>query len=245
MLQAARKLRHFVSIAKKGVTSFSDVVTHGSFSYSAAGEDRLVLAWLDVGYHLGDASKIRYCDIGAADPKRLSNTYLLYERGASGVLVEPDPEQAEVLGKARPRDTVLNVGVAFDERRRATLKRFTARVFNTFSAEQANAVLESSKTWGSDQRQQIVDEVEVSLVPINDILAQHFAGGIHFVSIDAEGVDFLILKAIDFDRFRPKMICIERSRTTAELDSVLNPHGYQLVSVTPDNAVYRLVQDGI
>jgi len=242
MLQAARKLKHVVARKRRWFRSFSDAVAHGNLSYSAAGEDRLVLAWLDVAYQLGDASKIRYCDIGAAEPKRLSNTYILYDRGGSGVLVEPDPEQVEALRKERPRDTVLNVGVAFDERRRATLKRFTARVFNTFSAEQANVVLESSKNWASDQLQQLVDEVEVPLVPINDILAEHFADtGIHFVSIDAEGVDFLILKSIDFDRFRPKMICIERSRPIGELDAVLTPHGYQLVSVTPDNAVYRLV----
>jgi hypothetical protein len=37
-------------------------------SYSGAGEDRFVLAWLQVVYGLSDASKIRYCDIGANHP---------------------------------------------------------------------------------------------------------------------------------------------------------------------------------
>jgi FkbM family methyltransferase len=218
-----------------------EVPSHPDLSYSAAGEDRLVLSWLQVVYQLNDASKIRYCDIGAAAPKTLNNTYALYARGASGVLIEPDPEQAQVLQSARPRDTVLSVGVAFDERRSATLRKFTSRVFNTFSDEQANVVLESSKNWHPSQRQTIVGEVEVQLVPVNEILAKHFPDGeIHFMSIDTEGVDFLILQSIDFNRFRPKMICIELSRPTTDLDKLLKPFGYEFVARSPDNAIYRL-----
>ena len=228
----------------KNSPAMSGIPPDANLSYSAAGEDRLVLSWLQVAYQLYDGAKIRYCDIGAAHPTRLNNTYALYRVGASGVLIEPDPEQAKVLREARPRDTVLNVGAAFDDRRSAKLKRFTARVFNTFSIDQANLVVESSKNWKPDQLQEIVDEIEVQLVPINIILEEHFRDGeIHFVSIDAEGVDFFILKSIDFVRFRPKMICIERSRPTSELDTVLSPWGYELISQTPDNAIYRLVKE--
>jgi FkbM family methyltransferase len=244
MLQLSR-LKRFASRAvrrlrlkdRRAISSDSSA----SLSYSAAGEDRVVIAWLQVVYQFYDGAKIRYCDIGAAHPTRINNTYALYQMGASGVLIEPDPEQAKVLQEARPRDRVLNVGAAFDDRRSAKLKRFTARVFNTFSTDQANHVLESSKNWRPDQLQQVVDEVEVQLVPINEILEEHFRdGGIHFISIDAEGVDFPILKSIDFSRFRPKLICIERSRAVEELDAVLNPHGYQFVATTPDNAIYKL-----
>jgi len=53
-------------------------------------------------------------------------------------------------------------------------------------------------------------------VPVNDILTNHFEAGLHFISIDAEGVDFPILQSIDFTRFRPKIICVEASRSLAE-----------------------------
>lgn len=234
---AVRVLRRLSRHLRIGLPFDFDV----NSSYSAAGEDRLVIAWLQVVFQFYDGAKIRYCDIGAAHPTRINNTYALYQIGASGVLVEPDPEQAKLLQETRPRDKVLNVGVAFDERRSAKLKRFTARVFNTFSADQADHVLQSSRNWRPDQLQKIVDEVEVPLVPINEILQEHFPGGeIHFISIDAEGVDFPILKSIDFNRFRPKMICIERSRSVEELDAVLNPYGYRFAATTPDNAIYKL-----
>ena len=58
----------------------------------------------------------------------------MYQRGARGILVEPDPQLADLLRKDRPRDVVLNVGAAFDERRSATLKRFNSEA-NRFVAE--------------------------------------------------------------------------------------------------------------
>ena len=203
------------------------------FSYSAAGEDRLVLSWLSTVYGLAP-SEIRYCDIGANHPRNLSNTFAMYQRGARGLLVEPDPQLADLLRKNRPRDIVLNVGAAFDERRSAKLKRFNSSVFNTFSDAQADLITSSSKNWRPDQLQDIQSEVEIQLVHVNDILSQGDA--LHFLSIDAEGVDLPILQAIDFNVFRPKMICIEAS---ANFDPILKPYGYEMTARTPDNVIYR------
>jgi FkbM family methyltransferase len=208
-------------------------------SYSAAGEDRIVLAWLEVVYRL-DLSKVRYLDIGANHPTELSNTFLLYRLCASGVLVEPDPDLCAALKNKRRRDTVLNVGAAFDVRRSARLKRLTARAFNTFSAEKAHDVTEASKNWKPDQRQAIVDEIDVKLVPINDILAEHFSTGVDFISIDTEGVDMQILQSIDFNRYKPKMVCVENSRPQNEFVELLSPFGYGFVAITPDNLIFRL-----
>ena len=241
MPQIAQFFKTFIPRAKGRLKRSIGYPPVDELSYSAAGEDRLVLAWLQVVYHLYNSSEVRYCDIGASHPKRLNNTYAIYLRGGSGVLVEPDPALIKDLKKERPRDVVLNVGVAFDDSRSAKLKRFTNSVFNTFSSDQANVVLEGSKNWAPHQLQQVVDEIEVPLVPINEILAQHFSSGIHFLSIDAEGVDFSILKSVDFARFKPKMICIEMSRSVIDINTILNPRGYELLAQTPDNAIYRLV----
>ncbi len=210
----------------------------GRMSYSAAGEDRVVLGWLQAVYHV-DVRQVRYCDIGANHPTELSNTFLFYSMGASGVLIEPDPDLCGALRQKRPNDVVLNVGVAFDERRSAKLKRLNERVFNTFSSTQAETVVNASKDWQPHQRQTVVDEIEIALAAANDVLAEHFGSGIDFISIDTEGVDLPILKSIDFQRFRPKMICIE---ATADFNPILEPAGYELTARTPDNVIYRLVR---
>lgn len=56
-------------------------------SYAGNGEDLIILGWLR-NYDC-DLARIRYVDVGANHPTFLSNTYLLYEAGARGVLIEP------------------------------------------------------------------------------------------------------------------------------------------------------------
>ena len=137
-------------------------------SYSGHGEDLLILSWLK--HYNCDVSTIRYVDVGAAHPTELSNTYLLYLHGARGVLIEPDPDQAAILRAKRPRDTVVNAGVAFDDRRSGELFRMSSRVFNTFSQHQAEFVMRSSEHWES--RERILDKLMVPLIPLNEIIAK-------------------------------------------------------------------------
>src|SRR5882762_7743018 len=101
-----RVKRKLAAILRPALEPISRDFFRGQFSHSAAGEDRLVIAWLQIVYGLSDASKIRYCDIGANHPRTLNNTFALYARGASGVLIEPDPDQCALLRKDRPRDVV-------------------------------------------------------------------------------------------------------------------------------------------
>ncbi len=209
----------------------------GTMSFSGGGEDVIVLSWLR---QLAiDVKTVRYLDIGAAEPVRLSNTYLLSLHGASGVLVEPDPDQAAVLRSARPGDIVLNVGVAFDERRRASLTRLSHRVFNSFSEDQVEAVLRQSETWSEQDRQSIVDRIEVDLVPIDRIIEEHFGRAApDFLSIDTERCDLAILKSLDLGRFLPTIICIEATAPAMECEALLKPRGYHLMCYTTDNLLF-------
>ena len=139
------KLWDVMKIRKNMVVAIRSLIGYPSFS--AAGEDRLVIAWLRVIARM-KMSDVRYCDIGANHPKYLSNTFALYRSGASGVLIEPDPLLCAKLRSARPRDSVVNVGVAFDDRTSAKLQRLSDRAFNTFLPEQANFVVRSSEKLG-------------------------------------------------------------------------------------------------
>lgn len=227
MLISARAIRELASAWKNKTRS----------SFSAYGEDLIVFAWLEAaGVSPAEAT---YLDVGAAHPQRLSNTFLLYRHGAKGVLVEPDPEQAAFLQAQRPRDTVLNAGVAFDERRQADLIRLSTRLFNTFHEDQAGKVVSASENWRPDQRQCVKDRVRVELIPINDIMQEHFSEArLDFLSIDVEAKDFDVLQSLDIARWKPRLICIEASAPESTVSPYLSPFGYSLVARTPDNLVY-------
>jgi FkbM family methyltransferase len=207
------------------------------YSYSPFGEDRVVLGWLvEAGVK---AENIRYLDIGASDPLVLNNTMLLYQCGGRGVLVEPDAEMAGKLKKRRGRDIVIDAAVAFDARRSAELIRMSSSVFNSFSERQVQHIVQSSAGWGAEQS--VIERVEVALIPINEIIERH-CGGVapHFLSIDAESVDFEILQSLDFQRFRPWIICAESSRPRSAFVDLLQPFGYRSICETPHNFIFAL-----
>ncbi|MBE7734535.1 FkbM family methyltransferase [Devosia faecipullorum] len=198
-------------------------------SYSASGEDLLLAAWLQMaGVPRRD---VRYLDVGASHPRILSNTYLFYRSGASGVLVEPNRHEGHLISQTRPRDTLLAGGVAFDDRRDATLFEFTSSVFNTFDEQAARDTMANMPT------EKIIGKRSVALLPISEIADKYFKSqDCHILSIDAEGVDGKILASIDFTTFRPWSICIET--VTAESLALLNNAGYTLLSRTPSNSVF-------
>src|SRR4051812_46188600 len=72
-----------------------------NFSFAQNGED--ILLWRC----FGDQQQGFYVDVGASSPIVDSVTHLFYERGWSGLNLEPIPERAAELRRARPRDITI------------------------------------------------------------------------------------------------------------------------------------------
>ena len=204
-------------------------------SYAQQGEDVVLQAVLE---HLGIA-RPRYLDIGAFHPSVSSNTFLLYARGSRGVLVEPNPHMAGLLRRARPEDTVLEVGVSVDGSESADYYVIRERPqLNTFSREQADRYVAESGP------QVIEAVVKVPLRTIDSILEEHFGSAPpDLVSIDVEGLDLPMLRSMSFDRFRPAVLCVEtlvygtkeQREPTLEL---LRGHGYEVRAGTFVNTIF-------
>lgn len=239
-VKGGRKVRHRLSTIKNrpSAANIPKIEHIPGQTFSANGEDVLCIAYL-----LAQGLKyeeIRYLDIGAAEPSRLSNTYLMYLRGAKGVLIEPDPESARILRQERPLDTVVEVGVAFGPQKSAIYHRFNKSVFNTFSAQQAKRVQKQSRSWGEGQEVELVDKLRIPLVPINQIIEEYLDNKTpHFLSVDAEGVDWEILTSLDFKKHLPNVICFEgRADQHLSDKNILTRLGYTPLCRTPDNLIY-------
>lgn len=205
----------------------------GVVSYSAHGEDLFVRGWLD---ELGvERTSIRYMDIGGNHPSVLSNTFLFYKMGGFGVVVEPTPREANMLAAARPRDTLIRAGVAFDYQRTATLFQFEPSVYNTFDPVQAEENFKMITDLGHSIERR--EAISVPLVPVMELAEKHFANQTcHFLSIDVEGVDSMILRSIDWSTFRPWFICCERPDD--EITAHILSSGYSLRCQVPHNAIF-------
>jgi FkbM family methyltransferase len=183
-----------------------------------------------------------YLDIGAADPIVENNTYLFYQKGSHGVLVEPNPAFGRKLEVQRPRDIVLNVGVGYDNDLRESdyfmVSGQDGSYLNTFSKEEAEIIV--SKSHGQRTIEKVV---KMPLVNINAIIDNHFPKAPDFVSIDTEGLDLDILKSFDFDRYRPAVFCVETlmigtMRVKTEILELMKAKGYGIRSGTFVNTIF-------
>ena len=191
-------------------------------SYAQCGEDLVVAGIL--GY-LG-VSDVSYLDIGAYDPIVINNTYLLYQKGFKGVLVEPNPVMCEKLRRVRPDDTTLAAGIGVSDVREADFYNMSDPSWNTFSKEEAEHQVKVTN--GEIYIEKVT---KMPLLEINGVMAEHFGGAPTFVSIDAEGIHLDLLQAIDYERYRPMVICVETlisgtTRKTPEVAEFMTSQGY-------------------
>lgn len=174
-----------------------------NISYSQCGEDLLisfVLMQLKI-------EKVSYVDIGAHHPKHINNTFLFYKDGAKGINIEPDPFLYNNFVKIRPKDINLNIGINDKESLSVETNDFfimSQRSLNTFSAQEAKEIERTSNY-------KIENITKVETHDINSILDRYLNNNnsLDLLSIDTEGLDFQILKALNFEKFAPKILCVE------------------------------------
>jgi FkbM family methyltransferase len=203
------------------IPSPSDQV-HGDESFSQAGEDLIVRFFFQVR----GIGKITYLDIGANDPIELSNTYYFYRRGYRGVLVEPNVSLCEKLRAVRPEDTTLVAGIGATSAKEADYYIMSQPGLNTFSKEEADHQTEVTKG-----RFSVKEVIKMPLLNINDVMIKYFRDAPTFLSVDTEGLDLEILKSINYERFRPNVICAETlvsstSKMIPEIPEFMASRGY-------------------
>jgi FkbM family methyltransferase len=190
-------------------------------SYAQNGED--VVLWRA----LGGVPNGRYIDIGANDPTVSSVSRAFYDRGWSGIAVEPDPDYARRFRSARPRDVVVEAVASDAARSTAVLHRIQGTGLSTI-AEDVRTYHESvgRSTTPIPVLSQSIDQI---------IEAAGFADEpIHFMSVDTEGSEASVLRSIDLARFRPWVIVVEATapnttvRTHAEWEPLLLEADYRL-----------------
>lgn len=164
-------------------------------SYSQKGED------LRIDKLLGYKKSGFYIDIGAYDPHRFSNTKRFYKKGWRGMNIEPNPNNYQKFIKYRKADINLNIGIGNVN---ATLNfyRFIPDTLSTFSEKEANRYIK--------QGCELKDSIDILVKKLANVLDEYCKDKkIDFITIDTEGFDMEVLKSNDWNRFRPKLICIE------------------------------------
>jgi FkbM family methyltransferase len=173
----------------------------GRLTWAQQGED--IVLW-HVLHHLLEIEQPTFMDVGAADPIKGNNTYLLYYTGSRGVVIEPNPAFAAALRAKRPEDRVVEAGIGVTDVAEADYYEIKGNpLLNTFSAEQV-AYLQKGKSESVVER-----VVKMPLLNINKVIEKELGRAPDLLSTDIEGLDFAILQSLDLSRFRPGAICAE------------------------------------
>jgi FkbM family methyltransferase len=194
-------------------------------SYAQNFED--VILWRS----LGDIKNGFYIDIGANDPAIDSVTKAFYDKGWSGINIEPVAEYYAELKKERSRDINLQVAVGASPGE-IEIWEWDIRGWATASPEVINKLLGEGHK-GIPKR--------VPCKTLSEICEdQRVRGDIHFLKIDVEGFEDQVIQGMDFKRFRPWILIIE---ATVPNSNKSNTKGWEDLVV---NAAYEFAYfDGL
>jgi FkbM family methyltransferase len=163
-----------------------------------------------------------YLDVGAADPVEYSVTKWFYDRGWSGINVEPQPGYFAALQADRPRDTNLNVGLS-DRPGTVTLYEAPDRPgWSTMEPAVADGFLA--------QGIELVER-EVAVLTLAEVCERYARGPIDFLKIDVEGFEPHVLRGADFARWRPRVVLVEATEVGRP---VLNHDGWEPLLLDAD-----------
>ncbi|MGE0879154.1 MAG: FkbM family methyltransferase [Acidimicrobiia bacterium] len=141
-----------------------------------------------------------YIDVGAGDPVVDSVTKVFYDSGWSGINAEPQVPLYMALCDQRPRDVTLNV--AFGDRH-GLLELHTAVDYWGLTTTDATIAAQH----GADGVR--IASRLVPVVPLNSVLDAVKPSRIDFLKIDVEGAELSVLRGMDFERWRPRVVVIE------------------------------------
>jgi FkbM family methyltransferase len=140
-----------------------------------------------------------YIDIGAMDPVQKSVTKMFYEKGWSGINIEPCRRSFDLLVAQRPRD--INLWLAASSRRGSVVLH---EIVGTGLSTTIEKHFRDYISRGLPYR-----DYSVPCRPLADICAEYAFSDIHFLKIDVEGAEKSVLEGADFNRFRPWLLAIE------------------------------------
>lgn len=164
-----------------------------------------------------------FVEVGAYDPVFQSQTLHLELTGWRGLLVEPVPEFAENLRRARQAQVVQCACVAPEASaagRVALLERrgHSTIIFNPRKVRPEEMVM------------------EVPAATLDTILEGAGLSRIDFLSVDVEGAEPDVLKGLTLSRFQPKLVVVDDRERFGETCAVLRAGNYHLVRRTGHNA---------
>ena len=176
-----------------------------------------------------------YVDAGCYHPLHLSNTYLLHKRNWSGINIDISQFSIDLFNFLRPND--LNIYSAVSNTDRDVTIYFQKKIsqLNTIYKE-----ISKKRMQGKIQEKNIKSQKLTTILNKSKFINRK----IDFLNIDLEGADYEALQSLDFNIYRPKVICVEindKDIISSNIFNFLNNLKYKLVWSSKSNLSHIFV----
>ena len=167
---------------------------------------------------LSNITSGRFLDIGAHDGITFSSTRRLWELGWSGVYVEPAPDVLPELRKnAGSNCEILPVAIG--------TKNGQMEFFSSNGDMVGSLSLNHVKLW---ENYRSFTKVNVDVITVEE-LENRIGTQFDFIGIDVEGINLEVFNQFDWNKWRPKCVCVEYETHKDHMLDVMTKHGYRLV----------------
>ena len=152
-----------------------------------------------------------YIDIGAAWEDNHSVTKAFYDKGWTGINIEPNIELFRSLNAKRTRDINLNLAVG-DKSKESTISIIQDTGLST---------LVESVVKSYDNKGFAIKKHKIRQVTLQEIWKKYVSLGqeVHFLKIDAEGYEEKIIFPMDWNIYRPWIIVVESTLPLSKIES--------------------------
>lgn len=172
-----------------------------------------------------------YLDVGANDPSFCNNTKRFYDKGWSGINIEPGKDAFERLCVCRPRDTNLNIGMGF--------AKGTLTFYQIIENSQLSTFDKKLATTTAAKFGLTVEEIEIAIWQLVDVFEHYVMDKqVDFMSVDAEGLDLEVLQSNDWDRFRPTFVIVEIDKGYRDIVGYMKYCNYILIYNNEHNGIF-------
>jgi FkbM family methyltransferase len=167
-----------------------------------------------------------FVEVGANRPRQESQSWHLEQLGWAGILIEPQPDLADELQRARSAK-VFAVACSSPENAGQHMRLHIAGALSALDRDRMAPGAKADRV------------IEVPVRTLDDILSEAGAPApLDFLSVDVEGHELEVLSGFDFTRWRPRLVLLEDHVGNLDKHRFLRTAGYRLIRRVENNGWY-------
>jgi len=163
-------------------------------SYAMDGEDTALFNYIE------NKKNGFYVDVGAHHPIQRSNTHLLYLKGWRGVNIDVSDFSLELFNFLRPDDLSIQSAISDKD---GEIELYYQKDFSQLSTTDIR--------WAKENFDNNFKTKKINSITLNTLLENsvYKNKNIDFLNVDVEGAELKVLAGLDFNIYKPKVLCIE------------------------------------